>query len=33
MTAADLKAEDKAFEAYLQENGWDGEIVAQKDEA
>lgn len=26
MTKADLQAQDEEFEAYLQENGWEGDM-------
>lgn len=32
MTEADLLAEDKAFELYLRENGWEGELLEQAQE-
>lgn len=31
MTQADLLAQDKEFELYLRENGWDGQIVSEND--
>lgn len=32
MTEADLLAQDKEFETYLRENGWDGELVKDVNE-
>lgn len=32
MTQADLLAQDKEFELYLRENGWDGQIGSENDE-
>ncbi|KAH7036715.1 major facilitator superfamily domain-containing protein [Macrophomina phaseolina] len=32
MTEADLLAEDKAFELYLRENGWDGDMLREAED-